>query len=88
MCAAVSPLKPFIYVRAEFLEAVSAEPFTKSFHAAEDMTSLVNPVDVPTEDPVVDGSEIVDMHCLVFDDDDTSKFRRLPGRAFISKLVD
>ena len=51
-------------------------------------------MDVPTEDPVVDGSEIVDMHCLVFDDDVddddvTSKLvRRLPGRAFISKLVD
>ena len=83
-----------MYLRAEFLEAVSAEPLTKSFHAVVDMTSLVKPVDVPTEDPVVDGSEIVDMHCLVFDDDvddvdiSSKLVRRLPGRAFKSKLVD
>ena len=56
MCAAVSPLNLFMYVRAAFLEASSAEPLTRSSHAAEERPSwLLKPDLLPTDlDSMVD----------------------------------
>lgn len=53
-------------MRAADLEAASADPLTRSFQAAVETTSLVlKPAEVPTDFPVVDGSEMVDIHCCV-----------------------
>lgn len=41
----------------------------------------MKPAEAPTDFPVVEGSEIVDIHCVV-----SSLFRRLPVRVFISKV--
>ncbi len=70
ICAAVSPLKVFMYVCAAALEADSAEPLTRSFQAVVEATSFVKPGVRPMDFPVVEGSEMVDIHNWEGDDDD------------------
>jgi len=60
MCAAVSPSKLAMYVRAAALDASSADPFTASHVRAVDRVGP-KPVDDPIDLPVVDGSDTVDM---------------------------
>mmetsp|Transcript_202 Transcript_202/g.469 ORF Transcript_202/g.469 Transcript_202/m.469 type:complete len:117 (+) Transcript_202:1232-1582(+) len=56
-----------MYFRAADLEAYSAdEPLWKeAFQAAAEATSLEKPAVDPTDLPVVEGSDMVDIHCRV-----------------------
>jgi hypothetical protein len=66
-----------MYVCAADLEADSAEPLTRSFQAVVEATSFEKPGVRPMDFPVVEGSEMVDIHNWevddVDDDDDERK---------------
>mmetsp|Transcript_28563 Transcript_28563/g.58677 ORF Transcript_28563/g.58677 Transcript_28563/m.58677 type:complete len:88 (-) Transcript_28563:282-545(-) len=77
MWAAVWPLNVCRYFDAAALEAASGDgPFRRSQdEEGEGATLLAKPVADPTDLPVVDGSDTVDMDSTTEDDDDEKVHR-------------